>query len=453
VAKSLDGTIVWHKNFTQTIHETIEKLDQKLSVQLSAIIHDNQFKKLEGSWRGLHYLVKNTSTNSSMKIRILNIGKRDLYKEMDKVSDYDQSMLFKQIYDNEFGMPGGQPYGVLLADYEFTNHNEDIELLRKISNVAASAFCPFISAADASLMGLNSWIELSAPRDLEKVFTSQEFTKWRSFRETEDSRFVTLVMPRVLARLPYGDTSLRVEEFHFEETSVSHCTVTQKLPSEDYCWMNAAYVLATRITEAMTKYGWATAIRGAEGGGKIENLPLHIFSTDEGDIDSQCPTEIGITDRREAELSKLGFLPLCHYKNTDYAVFFGAQSTQKPKKYDSANATANAEISARLPYLLATSRFTHYLKVMARDKIGSFVEVSDCETWLNKWINGYVNANSGAHQDLKAKYPLAQARVEVKETPGKPGAYHAIVHLKPWLQFEELTTSMRLVARIPQLAK
>lgn len=445
--QALSGTVSWDKSLVKTIDEAIKKLDQKLSTQLASVMHHEEFKKLEGSWRGLNYLVKNTPTGGSMKIRLLHAGKKELYREMDKAPDYDQSMLFKKIYDSEFGMPGGEPYGVLIGDYEFSNQYEDLELISKISGVAAAAFCPFITAANANLMGLNSWTELSNPRDLEKVFQSVEFAKWRSFRDSEDSRFVTLTMPRVLARMPYGKATLSAEGFNYEETDGS------KMAHDDYCWMNASYVLAVRITNAMMKYNWATAIRGAEGGGKVDNLPMHIFKTDEGDIDAQCPTEIGITDRREAELSKLGFLPLCHYKNTDYAVFFGAQTAQKPKKYDSAAANANAEISARLPYLMATSRFAHYLKVMARDKIGSFLEVEDCERWLNQWINTYVNANAGANQDLKAKYPLAAAKIEVKEVPGRPGSYHAVAYLRPWLQFEELTTSMRLVARIPQLTK
>jgi type VI secretion system protein ImpC len=452
VDECLAGTVTWNKSLVTTIEQAIMRLDQNLSKQLASVMHAESFKQLEGSWRGLDYLVKNTSTSGSMRIRMLQASKRELYKEMDKAPDYDQSVLFKQIYDSEFGMAGGEPYGLLIGDYQFTNSNEDMELIRKVSNVAAAAFCPFVTAADSSLLGLNSWNELSNPRDLEKVHTSQEFAKWRGFRETEDSRFVTMAMPRVLARLPYGAATRPAETFNYEETPAEG-KATEKMAHDDYCWMNAAYVLGQRITNAMTKYNWATAIRGAEGGGKVENLPLHTFTSDEGDIDAQCPTEIGITDRREAELSKLGFLPLCHYKNTDYAVFFGAQTAQKPKKYDTADASANAEISARLPYILATSRFAHYLKVMARDKIGSFMEASDCETWLNKWIAQYVNANTAANHELKAKYPLAAARVEVKEVSGKPGAYNAVAYLRPWLQFEELTTSMRLVAQIPQLKK
>ncbi len=450
--KALDGTVTWDKSLVQTIENAIQKLDQTISKQLASVMHHNEFKKLEGSWRGLNYLTKNTSTSGSLKIRMLNANKHELYREMDKAPDYDQSVLFKKIYDNEFGMPGGEPYSMLIGDYQFTSKYEDMNLLNKISGVAAASFCPFISAADSQIMGLSSWSELSNPRDLEKMFESAEFAKWRSFRETDDSRFVTLTMPRVLARMPYGRDTLQAEGFDYEETG-SESKATSKMDHNDYCWMNAAYVLGSRITNAVTKYGWPTAIRGAEGGGKVENLPMHTFKTDDGDVDAQCPTEIGITDRRENELSKLGFMPLSHYKNTDYAVFFGGQTVQKPKKYNTANATANAEISARLPYILATSRFAHYLKVMARDKIGSFMEVEDCEVWLNNWINTYVNANAGTNPSMKAQYPLAEANVEVKEVPGKPGAYQAVAHLRPWLQFEELTTTLSLVAQIPKLSK
>jgi len=447
----LNGTVTYDKSFVSTINEAIKKIDQTISKQLAKVMHAQSFKKLEGSWRGLHYLVHNSETGNSLRIKMLNVSKRELSKDLNKAVEFDQSQLFKKVYESEFGMPGGEPYGTLIGDYEFTNHPEDVDMLGKISNVAAAGFCPFIAGADAKLMGFDNWDELSNPRDLEKIFDSVEYAKWKSFRESEDSRFVSLAMPRVLARLPYGENTRPVEAFDFEETPVEDGQITAELPHDDYCWMNAAYAIGVRITDAFARTGWSTAIRGAEGGGKLENLPLHVFKTDEGDIDAKCPSEIAITDRREAELSKLGFLPVCHYKNTDYAVIFGGQTTQKAKKYDRPEATANAAISARLPYILATARFAHYLKVMARDKIGSFMEVNDCEVWLNRWINNYVNGNAGTNQDLKTKYPLAEARVEVKEVPGAPGSYHAVAHLRPWLQFEELTTSLRLVAKIPKL--
>jgi type VI secretion system protein ImpC len=366
--------------------------------------------------------------------------------------EFDQSTLFKKIYENEFGTPGGEPYGALIGDYEWTSHPDDVETLRLASSIAAASFAPFISAASSQMFGMNDYRELSKPRDLAKIFETAEYTKWRSLRDTEDSRFLNLVMPRTIARLPYGAATVPVEEFNYEEAPYDAAGKPLAMDHEHYCWMNAAYVMGARLTDAFAQYGFCVAIRGAEGGGKVSNLPTHVFTSDDGDSDTKCPTEIGITDRREAELSGLGFLPLCHYKNTDYSVFFGAQSVQKPKKYDRPEATANAAISARLPYLMATSRFAHFLKVMARDKIGSFMEASDCEVWLNRWIRNYVNSSESAGQEMKARYPLREAKVEVKEVPGKPGVYNAVAYLRPWLQMEELSTSMRMVARIPQKA-
>lgn len=447
-AEALAGTVTFDKNLGATINKAIAAIDAKISKQLNAIMHHENFQKLEGTWRGLNYLVMNSETSSTLKIRVMNVSKRELYKDISKAVEFDQSNIFKKIYENEFGSPGGEPYGALIGDYEFTNHPEDIELLTGMSNVSAAAFAPFVSAASPKLFGFDDFTELSKPRDLEKIFDSIEYAKWRSYRDSEDSRFVTLTMPRTLARLPYGAATKPVEEFDFEEAPIEN-GVAKPMSHSEYSWMNSSYVLGARLTAAFAQYGWCTAIRGAEGGGKVDNLPSHVFTSDDGDADQKCPTEIGITDRREAELSKLGFLPLCHYKNTDYAVFFGAQTTQKPKKYDRPEATANAAISARLPYIMASSRFAHYLKIMGRDKIGSFLEASDCEAWLNRWILNYVNGNAAAGQDMKARYPLAEAKIQVKEIPGKPGSYNAVAHLRPWLQMEELTTSLRMVARIP----
>jgi len=448
-----EGTVVWDRNIAKTINQAIALIDSRISSQLSEIIHDESFKKLEGSWRGLNYLVNNSETSTNLKIRVLNVTKREVYKDLDRAVEFDQSDTFKKVYENEFGTPGGEPYGALIGDFEFTNHPEDIELLSKMSNVAAAAFCPFISAADNSLFGLESWHELSRPRDLEKVFDSKEYSKWRSFRESEDARFINLTLPRTLARLPYGSDTRIVEEFNYEEGVTTPEGKAGALAHDDYCWMNAAYVMGARLTHSFATTGWCTSIRGAEGGGKVENLPAHIFTSDDGDLDLKCPTEVGITDRREAELSKLGFLPLCHYKNTDFAVFFGGQSAQKPQKFDRPEASANAAISARLPYLMATSRFTHYLKVMARDKIGSFMDADDVEAWLNRWLIQYVNDNPNSGPEMKARYPLKEARVQVTEVPGQPGAYNVVAWLRPWLQLEELTVSMRMVAKIPQLGQ
>jgi type VI secretion system protein ImpC len=451
--QALEGTVTYSKNLNVTISEAIKQIDAKISKQLAAIMHHPKFQKLEGSWRGLHYLVMNTETSATLKIRVMHWTKRELFRDLSRAAEFDQSQLFKRIYESEFGMPGGQPYGALIGDYEFTNHPEDIDTLRLVSNVAAAAFAPFIAAASARLIGLDSYTELSAPRDLEKIFDSIEYTKWNAYRETDDSRFVTLVLPRVLARLPYGERTTTVEEFDFEEAPIDEQGIARRMGHEEYCWTNAAFAMGARLTDAFARNGWCTAIRGAENGGKVENLPCHIFTTDEGDIDLQCPTEIGITERREAELSKLGFLALSHYKGTDYSVFFGAQTTQKPKKYDRNEATANAAISARLPYMMASSRIAHYLKVIARDKIGSFKEASELEAWLKRWIERYTNSNPSPSEEAKAKYPLRDARIQVEEIAGKPGSYHAVAHMRPWLQLEELTASLRMVARIPTLAR
>ncbi|MGC9269051.1 type VI secretion system contractile sheath large subunit [Acidiphilium sp.] len=450
VQEALSGTVTFDKNLTRTIDRAIAAIDRRLSTQLNEIMHNPRFLQLEGSWRGLHHLIMNSETGTSLKIKVVNMTKRELNRDLTKAVEFDQSQLFKKIYENEFGTPGGEPYGALIGDYEWTSHPDDIESLRLISNVAAAAFAPFISAAGAGMFGFSDWTELSKPRDLAKIFETAEYAKWRGFRDTEDARFVSLVMPRTLARVPYGASTAPVESFNYEEAPFNAAGAAQAMGHHDYCWMNAAYMMGERLTASFAASGFCVAIRGAEGGGKVDNLPFHVFQSDDGDMDAKCPTEIGITDRREFELSNLGFLPLCHYKNTDYAVFFGAQSAQKAKKYDRPEATANAAISARLPYIMASSRFAHFLKVMARDKIGSFMEAKDCETWLNRWIANYVNGNPDAGQDMKAKYPLREAKVEVKEIPGKPGSYNAIAYLRPWLQMEELTTSMRMVASIPK---
>lgn len=449
--QATQGIIKWNKNLATTLNDRIQEIDMLISQQLAEVMHNEEFEKMEGSWRGLNYLVMNSETGTSLKIRLFNARKIEIAKDLSKAVEFDQSQLFKKIYEDEFGTPGGEPYGVLVCDYEFANTPDDIDMLTSLSGISAAAFCPLLTAASSSLFGFNSWIELSKPRDLAKIFDSQEYIQWQSFRESEDSRFVNLVMPRVLARLPYGNTTRPIEEFDYEEGPLHADGSSIQLKHEDYCWMNTAFVMCARLTDAFAKHGWCTAIRGAEGGGRVEGLPTHVFKSDDGDWDTTCPSEVGITDRREAELSRLGFLPLCHYKNTDYAVFFGAQSVQKPLKYDRPDATANAAISARLPYIMAVSRFTHYIKIMARDKIGSFMEAADVEAWLNRWILNYVDGNPQSGPDLKAEYPLAEAKVQVEEVPGSPGSYNAILWLRPWLQMEELTASMRLVAKIPQL--
>lgn len=443
-------TVKFDRNLTRTIERAVDEIDRRLSAQLNEILHNPRFLKLEGSWRGLHFLVSNSQSIPSLRIRVLNASKRELARNLSRAVEFDQSHLWKAIYESGFGQAGGEPFSALIGDYEWSASQDDVETLQLISGVAGAAFAPFISAPTPSMFGLTSWTELNKPRDLAKIFETSEYTKWRGFRETDDARYVSLVMPRVLARRPYGSSGAVIDEFNYEEAPLGPDGAARELDHDHYCWMNAAYALGTRLTSAFADYGFCTAIRGADGGGKVENLPLHSFQSAEGDRDDKCPTEVNIPDRRDAELGRLGFLPLVHYKNTDYAVFFGAQTVQKAKKYDRDDDTANAEISTRLPYVMATGRFAHYLKVMARDKIGSFMEASDCEAWLNRWITQYVNGNPDVSEELKARYPLREARVEVREVAGQPGVYNAVAQLRPWLQMEELTASLRMVARIPK---
>jgi type VI secretion system protein ImpC len=381
-----------------------------------------------------------------MKIRVMNTSKKDLLKDMEKASEFDQSTLFKKIYEEEFGMFGGASYGAIIGDYEFSNHPQDMALLEKISQVAAAAHAPFISAASAGLFNWDSYEELGGPRDLAKVFQGADYAKWRSFRETEDSRYVALALPHILMRLPYGQDNVPVETFNYEED-------IDGTNSSKYLWGNAAYALGTRLTDAFAKYSWCAAIRGVEGGGLVEGLPVHTFKTDEGDVALKCPTEIAITDRREKEFADLGFVPLVHCKGTDYAAFFSTQTANKAKVYDSDSANASARLSSQLQYLLAVSRFAHYLKSIMRDKIGSFMTRQNAQDFLNKWISNYVLLDDNAGQEMKAKYPLREARIDVSEIPGKPGAYRAVSFLKPHFQLDELSVSLRLVADLPPPAK
>jgi type VI secretion system protein ImpC len=432
------------KDVETNIKFWIAEIDKKLSAQLNEVMHHEDFQKLEGSWRGLHYLVHQSETGESLKIRVLNVSKRDLFKDLEKAVEFDQSAMFKKVYEEEYGQLGGEPYGMLVGDYEFTRHPEDVNLLKMISNVAAAAHAPFVAAAGPKLFNFERFTELTAPRDLAKIFSSVEYAAWKSFRESEDSRYVALTLPHVLGRLPYGENFKKVDAFNFEE-------FVDGKDHDKYLWMNAAWAYATRITDAVAKHGWMARSRGVEGGGKVEGLPVHTFPTDDGDVAMKCPTEIAISDRREFELSNLGFLPLLHSKNRDFAVFMGAQSCQKPKQYFDPAANSNAELSTKINYILCVSRFAHYLKVMARDKIGSFMEVSDCQKWLNSWIMNYVIANpEDAGDEAKAKAPLADARVEVRPVKGKPGWYEAVAWLRPHFQLETLTTSMRLVAEVPK---
>jgi type VI secretion system protein ImpC len=442
VTQILDEGMTVSRDTIVMIQTQIAKIDELISRQLDEILHHPDFQKLEASWRGLHYFVMNTETSTRLKLRLLNATKNEIFKDLDQAIEFDQSTLFKKVYEEEYGTFGGYPFSLLIGDFEFGRHPQDIALLEKISGVAAAAHAPFIAAASPRLFDMDSFTELGNPRDLGKLFESTELIKWRSFQESEDSRYVTLVMPHILMRLPYGPNTVPIEDFKLVED-------VDGKDHAKYLWGNAAYALGQRITNAFSLYGWCAAIRGVEGGGLVQGLPAHTFKTDEGDIALKCPTEIAITDRREKELDTLGFVSLCHCKGTDYAAFFGGQTTQKPKTYDTNAANANARISARLPYLLAASRFAHYLKVICRDKIGSFQTKETLALYLNRWIGTYVLGTDDAGQDLKAQYPLREARIDVFDVPGKPGAFRAVAFLRPHFQLEELTASIRLVAELP----
>jgi type VI secretion system protein ImpC len=443
--QALDEGMTVSDDVVTAIKTRIAQVDELIGNQLNQILHHPEYQALEASWRGLSYLVQNSETGTRLKLRLLNATKRELLTDLEKATEFDQSVLFKKIYEEEYGTFGGHPYSCLIGDYEFGRHPQDIKMLEMLSGVAAAAHAPFIAAASPKLFDMDSFTDLSVPRDLAKGFESTELVKWRSFREMEDSRYVTLTLPRVLMRLPYGPKTVPVDGLAFEED------VNGKDHAK-YLWGNSAYALGQRITNAFALYGWTAAIRGAEGGGIVEGLPAHTFKTEDGDVALKCPTETSITDRREKELSDLGVVSLCHCKGTDYAAFFGGQTTNKPKVYNTDSANANARISSNLPYVLAASRFAHYFKSMMRDKIGSFMTRDNVASYLNTWIADYVLLDDNAPQAVKAKYPLREARVDVFDVPGKPGCYRAVAFLRPHFQLEELTVSMRLVAELPQPA-
>ena len=442
--QALAETTLISEDAVSSIEAIIAEIDMKLTEQINLIMHHEDFQALEGSWRGMHHLVNNTETDETLKIRVLNLPKKDLAKTIKKYKGtaWDQSPLFKKLYEEEFGSPGGEPYGCLIGDYNFDNSPPDVEILNGVAQIAAAAHAPFISAAAPTLMNMESWQELSNPRDLTKIFQTADYAPWRSLRESEDSRYIGLTMPRFLGRIPYGAKTNPLEDFDFEEETAGG-------EHSKYLWTNSAYAMGVNINRSFKEFGWCASIRGVESGGIVEGLPCHTFPTDDGGVDMKCPTEIGITDRREAELAKNGLMPLSHWKNEDYAAFIGAQSLQKPAEYDDPDATANANLAARLPYLFSTCRFAHYLKCIVRDKIGSFKEREDMANWLNKWIMQYVTGDPHASEEVKARYPLAAAEVVVEDVEGDPGYYSAKFYLRPHYQLEGLSVSLRLVSKLP----
>jgi type VI secretion system protein ImpC len=443
--QALEKSTVIGSDVVESINAMIAAIDKKLSQQINKIMHNPDFQALEAAWRGLHHLVNNTETDEMLKIRVMNISKKDLHKNLRKFKGaaWDQSPIFKKLYEEEFGQLGGEPYGCLVGDYYFDHSAPDVELLGELSKISAAAHSPFISGTAPSLLQMESWGELGNPRDLTKIFSTPEYAGWRSLRESDDARYLGLTMPRFLARRPYGAKTNPVDEFDFEED-------TAGADSSKYTWANASYAMAVNINRSFKEYGWCSRIRGIESGGSVEGLPTHTFPTDDGGVDMKCPTEIAISDRREAELAKNGFMPLIHKKNTDFAAFIGAQSLQKSAIYDDPDATANANLAARLPYLFATCRFAHYLKCIVRDKIGSFKEREDMERWLQKWILQYVDGNPHhSTEAVKATKPLAAAEVVVEEVEGNPGYYTSKFFLRPHYQLEGLTVSLRLTSKLP----
>jgi type VI secretion system protein ImpC len=441
----LNKEIVASKNLESSIKAHIAALDNLLTAQLNEILHHPDFQQMEASWRGLHYLVMESETGEMLKIRVLNASKQDLLRDFVNSSEFDQSALFNKVYEDEYGMFGGEPFGALIGDYQFGKHPEDVALLRRISAVAANANAPFIGAAAPQLFGWDSFTDMAGQRDLSKIFdvtTDPDYAKYKSFRESDDSRYVGLCLPHILLRLPWGQDTAPVDTFNFTED-------VDGTDHSKYLWGNAAYAFAARLTDAFAKYHWCAAIRGVESGGLVEDLPTHTFKTDEGDVALKCPTEISISDRREKEFAELGFIALVHQKHRDKAAFFSAQSSQKATKYDTDYANANARLSTQLPYMFAVTRFAHYLKVMMRDKIGSFMSHTDCQQFLNRWIMNYVTEDDNASPEVKAEFPLRDAKIVVSEVPGKPGVYKAVAFLQPHFQLEELSISLRLVAELP----
>lgn len=444
-SQALEGTSLTSGDAVTNIKAIIAELDRKLSDQVNQIIHHPSFQELESAWRGLHYLVNNSETDQQLKIRVMNISKKELGKTLQrfKGTAWDQSPVFKKIYEQEFGQLGGEPFGCLIGDYYFDQSPPDVELLGEMAKISASAHAPFIAASAPSLFQMESWQELSNPRDLTKIFSTPEYAAWRSLRESDDARYIGLALPRFLARQPYGAKSNPVEEFDFEED-------TREGGGNQFTWANSAYAMAVNINRSFKLYGWCSRIRGIESGGAVMGLPTHTFPTDDGGVDMTCPTEIAISDRREAELAKSGFMPLIHKKNSDFAAFIGAQSLHKPATYEDPDASANAALAARLPYLFATCRFAHYLKCIVRDKVGSFKERDDMQKWLQNWILQYVDGTpTHSSEETKARKPLADAQVVVEDVEGEPGYYTSKFFLRPHYQLEGLTVSLRLVSKLP----
>ena len=447
VREALDDQTVVAEDVIDTLDAMLAKLDEKLTDQMNEIMHNEEFQKLESSWRGLAYTLNQAETDASLRVKVFNSSKDELQAMMRRYpgAKWDKSPLHEMVYEQNLGTLGGKPFGALIGDYQFSHSSPDVNLLNSIGKIAEAAMCPFFSSAAPELLGMDSWNEIGTPPDLSEIFETPEYAQWNSLRDSENSRFVALTMPRVLAREPYGQNSNSVcEEFNFEETTDGHT-------GAQYSWMNAAHAMAANINRAFKEHSWTVRIRGVKSGGEVMGLPTHLFDTGDGSKDLKCPTEVSITDRREGELSKAGLIGLIHRQNTDKAAFIGAQSLYRPKKYVDDAATASDNMSARIPYMFAVSRFSHYLKVMVRDKIGESPDKSQLQKQLQEWINKYVTGNPDSATELeKAKKPLAAAKVEVIEDELNPGYYLGKFFLKPHFQLEGMDIGMSLVSKLPQ---
>ena len=446
VREALDDQTVIAEDVIDTLDQMLAKLDEKLSAQMNAIMHHEEFQQFESSWRGLAYTLNNAETDSTLRVKVLNISKSELQAMMRRYpgAKWDKSPLHNMVYEENLGTLGGKPFGCLIGDYHFDHSSPDVNLLNSIGKIAEASLAPFISGASPSLLGLDSWNEISIPPDLSEIFETPEYAQWNSLRDSENARFIGLTLPRVLAREPYGQNSNSVcEEFNFEEETDGH-------GGQMYSWMNAAHAMAANINRAFKEHGWTVRIRGVTSGGEVANLPTHVFDTGDGAKDMKCPTEVSITDRREGELSKAGLMGLIHRQHTDKAAFIGAQSLYRPKKYVDDLATASDNMSSRIPYIFAVSRFSHYLKVMVRDKIGQSPDRGQLQMELQSWINKYVSGNPESASEIeKAKKPLAGAKVEVVEDELNPGYYQGKFFLKPHFQMEGMDIGMSLVSKLP----
>lgn len=446
-AANVDPQTTSLRKAARTINREIAKIDEAITGQVNAILHHPSFQKLEGSWRGLRYLVDQQDDFEHVKIRMLNISWKQLVRDLDRSIEFDQSQLFRKVYSDEFGNPGGEPFSVLMGDYEIKpgfqsgNSMSDIDALGAISQVAAASFAPFLSSAHPSLLSLSSFSEFHRPSDWKGIFDQPEFRKWNSLRRTPDSRFLGLVFPRILMRKPYEMSDRAEYGFRFEEDCSG--PGTNKL-----LWGNAAYALAAVTMRSFQQTGWPASIRGVRSreaeAGVVTGLPEYPFRTGEGKSSLHCPIETVITDKQESEMCEMGFMPLCHCKDSNRAAFYSAPSVQQAEHFDEKFASVNARISSMLQYMLCVSRLAHYIKVIGRDKVGSYAEAIDCENYLNEWLQQYITQDEQAPLDVKAQFPLRAAQVSVREQPGKPGQYFCTIHLQPHYDLDDIVSSITL---------